>query len=144
MAVNVEMFKKIRDQIKRDPKAFQMADWEASLAEDVAAFADDFDVEFYDANRGGWDTAPASECGTARCVAGWAIYFEAESRGLNLSLPLGQLKSQIAEQEGFVYGATFEELGERILGLDGRTSLFYKDEEEAYEIVNEYAEGLRS
>lgn len=141
---NTELFKKIRDQIKRDPKAFAMADWE----DDLAGYADargDFDVAYYDANEREWKDATASECGTTRCVAGWAIHFEAERRGMDVSRPLDALRIDLGYEYGFTYIPTYGELGARVLGIsEEESSLFFIDEESAYEIVNEFAEGLRN
>ena len=137
---NVELFKKIRDQIKSVPMSFNMGTWSEDLAAEIEIDGD-WDHEYYDANTGEWAEAPASECGTTRCVAGWAIHFEAERLGLDVNRPL----IHVAEELAGVLGVQndYEEVAMRVLDID-YPWLFFKDEEDAFEIVNEYAEGLRS
>lgn len=136
---NVEMFKKIRDQIKSEPKGFYMGSWESPA---FSADPDlDYIVDFYVPETDEWDVAPVSECGTQRCVAGWAIYFRAEEMGLDLSRPLRDLAIQVDPHLGESYAL----LGEAVLDIDRyeANSLFYGHEDEAYRIVDDYAEGRR-
>jgi len=136
---NTELFKKIRDQIKSDPKTFYMNEWEF----DMPAFVEsggDWDHSFYDPDSESYDSAPASECGTARCVAGWAVHFEAERLGINVNRPLRYVMRDLAKRMGL--GHHYDTVGKAVLEIDD-TSLFWEAEEKAYEIVNEYAEGLR-
>jgi hypothetical protein len=138
--VNTELFKKIRDQIKREPTRFAMEDWEQNYEESEIWYRDYFDPAT------GWETASPSECSTARCVAGWAIHFEAERLGLDVNQPLYLVRNSLGLELGLdsYSSSSFTAVGTKVLGLNENQSLlFYLDEEEAYKLVNEYAEGRR-
>ena len=137
---NTELFKKIRDQIKRDPQSFDMKNWGFSPAE-AAEEEGDWDHDYYDVNTRQVETIPASECGTTRCVAGWAVHFEAERLGINVNQPLIYVMRDLADQLDLP--PTYAEVAGAVLQIND-TNLFWTDAEDAYGIVNEYAEGLRN
>lgn len=82
---------------------------------------------------------PRAECGTTRCVAGWAIFIDATNRGENItsyiqasSMPFGVAPSTVA---GRLLGITPQE----------REELFYRvDNSGAVDLVRRYAAGKRS
>lgn len=110
--MNTELFRKIYTQIASEPESFDMGDWE----------------------REG-----DPECGTTRCVAGWAIAFELD-----------------IDRKGFIYSKDLSELGKRfevnpsyfkvgaaLLGLTHEEAymLFYASEERAEQFVGLAARG---
>jgi len=136
---NTELFKKIRDQIKRDPKTFDMEAWATDLSLEVDEMGEYLHT-YYDPNTGREEEINASECGTIRCVAGWAIHFEAERLGMDVNRHLRDVMKDLAKALDIDWG--YEAVAEHILGIDGY-GLFYKESDEAYRIVDDYAEGRR-
>lgn len=137
---NTEMFKRIRDQIKADPKTFYMSGWEDDLSAEAAEDGD-WDHGYYNPSTGDYEDVMASECGTTRCIAGWAIHFEALDRGLNVNSDLMGLTNEL----GRIFDIpqpNYETVAMRILDTSDR-SMFYANNEGGWEIVNEYANGER-
>lgn len=143
---NVEMFKRIRDQIKRDPKTFSVGSWEFNIAKDAENYGD-FDVNYYDPALGDYEVVSSSECGTTRCVAGWGIYFAAMDAGFSSTAPLRQLLYSVADVVGVPWSEVdYAVVGAKVLDIPQAeaSKLFYSSDSDGYEIVNEYAEGVRS
>jgi len=136
---STELFKKIRDQIERAPETFYMGTWGTDFSL-LAAEEEDYYHEYYDPNDGGWSEIPASECGTTRCVAGWAVHFEAERLGIDVDRPLWDTMLDLAIK--LKVKPNYEAVAKHVLGIDDN-NLFWEADDVAYEIVNEYAEGLR-
>lgn len=139
---NIEMFKRIRDQIKRDPKSFDMSSWEFDLTSEISEEGGDFAIEYYDPETNDYQPTMASECGTTRCVAGWAVYFAAEDLGIDVNRPLEAVRLDYAQKVGLRGDWSYSNLGLFALDIDD-SSLFYEDDVAAYRIVDEFAEGLR-
>lgn len=97
----------------------------------------------------GWEESEP-ECGTTRCVAGWAIYettgqplyTDGGSRHSEATVELAKrLGAQIHSVEG-VEHVDLEDLAAKVLGLDREDRvLFYTDEHIAAEFVRLAAEG---
>lgn len=114
---NRELFQKIHDVISVQPESFEMDSWEDRDA----------------------------DCGTTRCVAGWAI-------SLTTQTDLGEGSRShpavlaLAERHGIYLprvSAPYSALARKLLGLspDEAGYLFYTDEETAAEIVKLMAGG---
>ncbi len=123
--INTELFKKIDEVIKVEDGAwFEMSDWE---------------------NRD-------QECGTTRCVAGWAVHFATDGASLyadaggnspevlELAASL-DVRTKVTQADGLEF-ADLEELGGKLLGLEGRQrGLFYTGNQQAAEVVELFANG---
>ena len=122
---NTELFAKIRDMIREHPEQHDQSAWESQ---------------------------PVDECGTTRCVAGWAVYLEAgaplltSDSGVYLTPEVEALGLRL----GLVRGGFEDDLdmipviAQRLLGLDDRQAhqLFYRmNNQQALEQVERYAEG---
>lgn len=130
---NTDNIRQVLDQIEAQPQAFYMGTWEGFIPGDALS---DPEREYYDPASD--ERHQYTECGTTRCVAGWAVYFEAERRGMNLGLPLSHLARDLAHDMGIPdceeWGPEgfYEVVGLKVLGL-GREDreLFYRSEEVA-------------
>lgn len=113
VAVNEELFRKIRDQITLQPETHDQSRWE------------------------GYDHDP---CGTAICVAGWAIHFTALAEGVSVADGTWNFRHQYAQRHG-LRSTSYSNVARHLLGLtvDGAEKLFYADDEEARALVREYA-----
>lgn len=103
---------KILDQVDRQPETLYMGTWETVDLEHLY----------------NWKTGErVEECGTTRCIAGWAVHFA--------SCPQEDVfhaMSRVAQELGLE--RTFEAVAGRLLGLDqfDASRLFFEaDEEEA-------------
>ena len=107
-------------------------------------------IDFGVFNMGTWEssnTDTGASCGTSRCLAGWAIYFELKGAPLyDAGVYNSQRVIDLAERigarminDGFVDMA---DLGAKLLGLDEReSSIFFADEETAAEFARRAARG---
>lgn len=112
---NRELFQKIHDIIDAKPDVLAMDSWE---------------------NRG-------ADCGTTRCVAGWAISLTTQTE-LADGYRFHSAVLALAEEYGIpIPGMPYPALARRLLGLsaDEAGCLFYTDEETAAEIVRLMADG---
>lgn len=121
MKFDHELGRKVLDQINNQPKTFRMADWEYEPPEGEYH-------SYY--NPAIDDYEEAIDCGTTRCIAGWAIYFAAEERGLPVNRPLRDVRDELADNLQVCDNA-YELLGMAVLGLRS-SALFYQDDESAY------------
>lgn len=86
-----------------------------------------------------WETHSPS-CGTQRCVAGWAVHFEApQSRHLEGAM------QYVADRDNIHYDyITFSNIGRHLLGLtyaEADELFFEVDNEQAVELLRQYAAG---
>lgn len=83
------------------------------------------------------------ECGTTRCVAGWAIVFASKAEG---SAYLDEDRRAVAADLGMDRHSTNLDVAQRLLGLDYSEAyeLFYRAESEelAVLLLRQYAAGL--
>lgn len=114
MSFNTPLFKKIREIISVKPELFDMASFE---------------------NGGN------SECGTTRCIAGWAIHLETgeplyDDEG-DFTAPVHELADRLGVR------ADPEDLGRELLGLSRSEAarLFYIDDEAGTRFVELAAQG---
>ena len=126
---NTELFRKIYNQIKEKPGTLQMTCWEAVHV--------DPREEFYNPLKRDWEPR---NCGTTRCVAGWAAHFTGPSANFFDTM------ERLAEEWAIVGGKFSVEVqvGSRLLGLDigNAEKLFLgADDEEAFTVVKAFAEG---
>jgi len=115
--INTAMFQKIVDQIEAHPELHNQEDY-----------------------------TNETQCGTAHCVAGWAVFLWGEENGIEPS-PYNQLAlDALAKKYGSTtWGDSFEG-GRRVLGLTGvqASALFYNmDNDDALRMAKEYAAGGR-
>lgn len=109
-AQRLELWRKIDAQLVNEPESHDQSDFESG---------DD-------------------DCGTSRCVAGWAVYFFS-GRDVSIYQSKRILEKQHYPGEGFVHTAT---MGQHILGLSQENAdwLFYDtDNDEAAAFVAEKA-----
>lgn len=111
--MNVQLFKKIHDQITLQPETHDQWSWEA------------FDYD---------------SCETTRCVAGWAVHFAALDEGVSVADGTWNFRHQYAQRHG-LHSPHTPDVARHLLGLsvDGAERLFYADDEEARALVREYA-----
>ena len=121
MTVNKELFQKIHVQITAMPKSLDMNDW-----------------------------GRKSECGTTMCVAGWAVALSHEPTDLDWTVSgygLPDRLTGVYTRSGWESGwESIANRAEELLGLDEDTAyeLFHHStDDEAREIVEEYASGTR-
>ncbi|HKZ21197.1 MAG TPA: hypothetical protein VJQ57_13940 [Acidimicrobiia bacterium] len=98
MTINTERFRKIQEQIEREPESLDMVSWEDHRP-------------------------PFRTCGTTRCVAGWAVFNETGqplfTEQHDLSGPTLLLAAQLGIPEGFHrVGSVVSAIAEKLLGLD--------------------------
>lgn len=90
-------------------------------------------------DQGSWEYPV--DCGTSRCVAGWAIHFDAPA-----ARDIWEAKSEAAHRLGLNgYIATYSQVGAKLLGLGEYEAdeLFHgADDEEAVDLLRQYAAGL--
>lgn len=138
---NREMFKRILEQIEHNPKSFRMAEWEETFEED-----DRYEISVYFPEKGESELLSSSECGTTRCVAGWAVFFDAIDKGVDVNKrSLYRISAEANGVDGDIDYLDYEALGAKILDIDHDVAirLFYSDNKTAYNVVKEYAEGER-
>lgn len=130
--VNRAMFARIAAQIGDHPETHDQTEWELSPEER----ADLLDL-------------PVEECGTTRCVAGWALHFWGVDHGLG-DKPLFEVCSAYLEEHPEVRGgglSWYTEAAAHLLGLGPANAavLFSAslDADEAYDRVVQYANGER-
>lgn len=130
MALNIQLAQKVLDQIETHPETFEMDSWS------TFSYAG---REIYNPATGAYETT--DYCGTARCIAGWAIHFAAEERGINTNRSLAYVARDLAVAMGLTpVDADYADLGQRLLGLED-TRLFYADDETGYERLKGLIEG---
>lgn len=123
--MNTELFRKIRDVVDTD--AFDMDTWEG-------------DAEVFDMG--------ASECGTTRCIAGWAIHFSLPEGDNNLRDESGVLSEAVvdlARSRGLQAADryNFAAIGADLLGISRSlaSEVFYLENDTAREFVDLAAAG---
>ena len=104
-----EMRKRVLKEIEKDPGGFDMSSWES-----------------------GWRTG-CGQCGTTRCIAGWAQYLE---RGAVYENGLGRDVPSVWSDAIGLLGLTFAEYTGEVAGDD---DLFYMDDDQALERLRELA-----
>lgn len=101
MTINQDLFQRVYDQITSEPETHDQCDWEGR-----------------------------DECGTTRCVGGWAIHFTNPGRGV--------------DDAAFALGFTMiSQYARHLLGLDetqAQTLFYYVNNEQAVTIAGEFAE----
>lgn len=85
-------------------------------------------------DQGDFESDDDDDCGTSRCVAGWAIHFFSGGGHRSIYAAKREIEKRHYQGEGFVHSAT---MGRDILGLSQKDSdwLFYdtdNDEAAAY------------
>ena len=130
---NIEMMKRIKAVWDNTPEQFDMSTWESSaesFAEEIEeGYLDpDTTMEFFNPETNDYDIeVRADECGTTRCMAGWAIYFNAIDKGLDPNQDLELLLYKIYP------GLSFKQAGAEILGLtDDEAEVFLESSSYAY------------
>lgn len=127
---NTELFRKIYDQIKENPGSLEMTIWESDRI--------DPREEFYNPVKQDWEPR---NCGTTRCVAGWAAHFTAP--GTNFF----DTMERLAEEWGITGDGDVSvevQVGSKLLGLDidAAKALFLgASDGEAFAVVRAFAEG---
>ena len=127
---NTELFRKIYDQIREKPGTLQMASWEAVHV--------DPEEDFYNPVKQDWEPR---NCGTTRCVAGWAAHFTAPETNFF------DTTERLAAEWGIVGGGEFSvhvQVGSKLLGLDtGNAGALFlgATDEQAFAVVKAFAEG---
>lgn len=117
--LNIPLFKKIHAQITSQPSSHYQGSWEI-----------------------------VSECGTARCLAGWSVAFEAHGDVYQRNadgIPTGwstQVQTLFDSRDDLEDWWSVSRLGMHLLGLtvDQASRLFYADEYDAAEAVRLAAE----
>lgn len=118
--LNIPLFQKIHAQITRDPESHYQGSWET-----------------------------VNECGTTRCLAGWALHFEAHGNVYEYSSGgfatgwSAQMRTLFASRDDLEDCWTVHRLARHLLGLtrDQAGRLFYSDDEMAAEAVRLAADG---
>lgn len=120
--MNTELFRKIQDVI--DTEAFDMDSWEG-------------DTDTY-----------GTECGTTRCIAGWAIHFSLPEDDNNLRDESGVMSAAVvdlARSRGIqgAYRYNFAAIGADLLDISRSlaSEVFYLDNDTAREFVDLAAAG---
>lgn len=104
-------------------------------------------IDWHKFSMSSWEDDDSS-CGTARCVAGWAIHYESGGAPVYTEDGLGHSEAvvELADRVGATMFSSrtvdLEDLAGRLLGLEGSDrQLFYTDEETAAEFVHLAAQG---
>ncbi len=141
MVKNIEMMKRIKTVWDNTPERFDMGTWETQeeryIEEIDEGYLDaDMSIEFYNPETGYYDIEiPAGECGTSRCMAGWAIYFNAIDQGHDPNQSLDVLKDKTHP------GRSFKRAGAEILGLtDEESGVFLESSSYAYNQLVDWIE----
>lgn len=127
---NTELFRKIYDQIKENPGTLDMTSWEVVYV--------DPGEEFYNPVKQDWEPR---NCGTTRCVAGWAAHFTAPSTHFFDTM------ERLAEEWGITGDGDVSvevQVGSKLLGLDigiARALFLGADDRDAFAVVQAFAEG---
>lgn len=114
--INQELFGRILEQIRKDPKSHEQSDWTS-----------------------------ATECGTRHCIGGWAIHFAATDLGLiHDGISYYRVLPEVARSVGIENpeNAGSDRTAAKMLGLDEfeADDLFYGNTNaEALELVEKYA-----
>lgn len=135
------MFKRILKQIELNPKSFHMAEWEHRFGT-----MDVYEISIYNPATGESGYVSTAECGTTRCVAGWAVFFDAVDKGVNVTNRYLYQISRDANGNSLIWDyVDYQGLGANILDISHEEAddLFHTDNETAYHMVKEYAEGRR-
>jgi len=139
---NIEMMKRIKAVWDNTPERFDMGTWETpegSYIEEIKeGYLDpDTTIEFFNPETDDHDIeVRADECGTTRCMAGWAIYFNAIDKGLDPNQPLELL---LYKAHGTHYN--YKTAGAEILGLtEGESGVFLESSSYAYGQLAEWIE----
>lgn len=102
---NIPLLKKVLERIETAPQAFNMDSWESR------ALPGD---EFWNPSTGGIEEV--TECGTTRCVAGWAEWIYATEEGwISPDQGAYQAMYAIASRERII--PEHHHVGSRILGV---------------------------
>ena len=118
--LNIPLFQKIHAQITRDPESHYQGSWET-----------------------------VNECGTSRCLAGWALHFEAhgdvyerDAYGTSLGWST-QMRTLLDSRDDLKDWWPVHRIARHLLGLTAEQAgrLFYSDDETAAEAVRLAAEG---
>lgn len=127
---NTELFRKIYNQIKEKPGSLEMTIWEVVHV--------DPREDFYNPLKQDWEPR---NCGTTRCVAGWAAHFTAPETNFF------DTTERLAAEWGIVGGGEFSvevQVGSKLLGLDtdaARALFLGANDREAFAVVQAFAEG---
>lgn len=139
---NTELFQKIDAQITDEPRSFYMAEWEAETS--------DLDAYWSPKARGRVRYTPedVAECGTARCVAGWAVHLSrrpGDTRSLPLVAEDFVMESVLRGVVDLVAASNnMIAAGAHLLGLDidhAYTLFIDASAREAADIVHHFAQG---
>lgn len=141
MAKNIEMLKRIKAQWDAQPHTVDMGAWGMEEDEVVESFSmaleENDPIQYYDPQDGYVDMTE-EQCGTTRCLAGWAIHFAAEDKGIDINRRLRDVARELRGDDGYVY---YDDLGAEILGLDVDEALvFFAEPREAYNRVAKWIE----
>lgn len=122
MITGKELAKKILEQVDSHPETLYMGTWESEK-----------NGELYD-----WKTDKYVEgCGTTRCVAGWAVHFNAR-RGEDIFSARNRLQVELGTR-----GCSFMDVAGRLLGLNEREAghvFLEADEGEAVDVLRRLAQ----
>lgn len=137
MAKNIDMLKRIKEQWDLFPESAYMSTWgmdEEDMAKEVEYFeAEGAPMSYYDPNTEDYVPYTKEQCGTTRCLAGWAIHFEAMDRGVDMvNTPLEEAARLLDPATPSEY-TDWEGIGAKILGLnESETAVFWYEEKAAY------------
>lgn len=125
MALNKQLAQKVLDQIETDPESFDMDTWETVGVEGIPR-----SNPYFDPATGRHRST--EYCGTTRCIAGWAIYFAAQERGIDTNRPLWNVHADLAVEVGLEPRISdYANFGALLLGLGG-TELFFDSDRDGY------------
>lgn len=118
--LNIPLFQKIHAQITRDPESHYQGSWES-----------------------------INECGTTRCLAGWALHFEAHGDVYKRDVHgcatgwSTQVQTLFDSRDDLEAWWAVSRIARHLLGLtwEQANRLFFSDEEQAAEAVRLAAEG---
>lgn len=124
---NLPLLKQVRDLIEIEPHKLEMGDWES--------YRDEGEHYYNPAEDDYVDPQP-NECGTTRCIAGWAIYLEGVKRGLDPTFLIATMKDELYRSEhGWL---DHRDAGILALGIteEEADTLFYTGNDNALRCLN--------
>lgn len=143
MAKNIEMLKRIKAQWDAVPHSVYMDSWglegNAMRREYDVAQNEGKTLKYYNPSAGWYEEYSPEICGTTRCLAGWAIHFDAEDKGIQVegrTLGAVALEAGHGTEHGYV---DWDGAGQKILGLtDSEVGVFWCVEEYVYEKIEDW------